>query len=245
MKRGFAGWFAGFALLLFLPLTASAQSFNATLTGSVTDPSGASVPDVEVTLTYKATGTIAKSKTGSDGLYSFPNLQSGEYELKASASSFKEYVQRGISVLSNQVARIDVKLELGAETQTIEVVGDASALNFDNAEVKGVISPETIQELPLLVGGVTRSAVALCQVIAWCHRGGRTGRKAIQRSYQRRNDGGRRSRAGWGVFIRRRIRTKWDSASDNRTSLVSGGHQRDQCVDLQLRAAIRGHHFCR
>jgi len=68
MKRGFAGWFAGFALLLFLPLTASAQSFNATLTGSVTDPSGASVPDVEVTLTYKATGTIAKSKTGPDGL---------------------------------------------------------------------------------------------------------------------------------------------------------------------------------
>src|SRR5262245_19046801 len=86
MKRRLAGWFAGLALLLFLPHTASAQSFNATLTGSVTDPSGASVPGVEVTLTSKATGSVAKSKTGSDGLFSFPNLQSGEYELKTSAS---------------------------------------------------------------------------------------------------------------------------------------------------------------
>ena len=172
MKRRAARCLMGLALLLFLPLTASAQSFNATLTGSVTDPSGASVPDVEVTLTSKATGSVAKSKTGPDGLFSFPNLQSGEYELKASASSFKDYVQRGISVLSNQTIRVDVKLELGAETQTIEVTENASALNFDNAEVKGVISPETIQELPLLVGGITRSAVGFVKLLPGVTEGG-------------------------------------------------------------------------
>jgi len=165
MKRRLAGWFVGFALLFSLPLTAWSQSFNATLTGNVTDPSGALVPDVEVTLTSKATGSVAKSKTGPDGLFSFLNLQSGEYELKAAASSFKEYVQKGISILSNQTIRVDVKLELGAETQSVEVIGNASALNFDNAEVKGVISPETIQELPLLVGGVTRSAVAFVKLL--------------------------------------------------------------------------------
>ena len=62
MKRWALNLFATFALLLLLPLTASAQSFNATLTGNVTDPSGAPVPDVEVTLTSKATGAVCQVK---------------------------------------------------------------------------------------------------------------------------------------------------------------------------------------
>jgi hypothetical protein len=150
---------------LLIPVAGWAQSFNATISGNVADPSGALVPDVELTLTFVSTGAAAKTKTGPDGQFSFPNLQSGEYELKASAKSFRDFVQKGITVLSNQVSRIPVTLELGAETQTVEVNADVSALNFDTAEVKGSISPQAIQDLPLLVGGITRSAVAFVKLL--------------------------------------------------------------------------------
>jgi hypothetical protein len=170
MKRVYAT-LIGFALLVF-PAPAWSQSFNATLTGSVADPSGLPVPDVEVTLTPRATGVAVRVTSDSSGLFSFPNLQSGEYELKANAKNFKEFVQRGIQVLSNQVARVQVKLELGAETQTIEVNANVSAVNFDNAEVKGEISPQNIQQLPLLVGGITRSAVAFAKLLPGVTEGG-------------------------------------------------------------------------
>ena len=68
MKRWALNLFATFALLLLLPLTASAQSFNATLTGNVTDPSGALVPDVEVTLTSRRLEQSPSQKRDSDGL---------------------------------------------------------------------------------------------------------------------------------------------------------------------------------
>src|SRR5439155_21058816 len=104
-----------------------AERFNATLTGSVTDPSGLPVPAVELTLTPMGTGVPVRVTSGSDGLFSFPNLESGEYELRASITVFKECVQRGIHVLSNQDARVEVKLELGPETQTIQVNESVSA----------------------------------------------------------------------------------------------------------------------
>src|SRR4026209_945115 len=118
MKR-YSCW--GVCMLLLstlMSLSGWAQSFNATISGRVEDPSGALVPDVELTLSSVATGAVTKTRTGAEGIFSFPNLQSGEYELKASAKSFKDFVQKGITVLSNQVSRIQVKLELGAETQT-------------------------------------------------------------------------------------------------------------------------------
>jgi carboxypeptidase family protein/TonB-dependent receptor-like protein len=137
-----------------------AQSFNSSMSGTVTDPSGALVPDATLTLTAVGTGAVSTTKTGSEGLFAFPNLQAGAYELKVSASGFRDFVQRGIQLLVNQVARLDVKLELGAETQTIEVLGDVSPLNFETPTVKQAINPEVIRELPLIVGGAVRSAAA-------------------------------------------------------------------------------------
>jgi hypothetical protein len=153
-------WVVFLLLISLLPGSGAAQSFNATISGSVTDPSGASVPDVELTLTAVATGAVAKATTGPDGLFSFPNLQRGAYELKATAKGFREFVQRGIALSINDSVRLDIKLELGQETQTVEVMADASPLNFDNAELKGAITPESIQALPLLVSGAVRSAAS-------------------------------------------------------------------------------------
>src|SRR5215831_3705436 len=109
-----------------------AQSFNASITGTVTDPSGAAVPGAEVTLTSVDTASVAKTTSGQDGLYAFPNLQRGGYELKASAAGFRTFVQRGISISINDTVRVDIKLEVGTETQVIEVSANVSPINSDN-----------------------------------------------------------------------------------------------------------------
>src|SRR5437773_2365500 len=154
------GWIVPILLAALLPVSAWGQSYQSTINGIVTDPTGALVPDVEMTLTSVDTGKVAKTTTGPEGLFSFPNLQPGKYELKATAKGFREYLQRGISDLVNQVARLEVKLELGAETQTIEVTENASPLNFESAVRQDGITPETIKNLPLLVSDKVRSAAA-------------------------------------------------------------------------------------
>ena len=124
-KKLSRGWIVLVLLAALLPVSGWAQSGRGTLSGTVTDPTGAVVPGVELTLKAVATGTEARSKTGPDGLYTFPNVQTGIYELKASAQGFREFVQKGIEITLNATLRADVKLELGAETQTIEVVENA------------------------------------------------------------------------------------------------------------------------
>jgi hypothetical protein len=148
------------ALALLLPAAAFSQSFNAAISGTVLDPQGAIVPDAEVTLTAIGTDAVHKVKTGPDGLYSFPNLQRGAYELKVTAQGFRDYVQRGINVSLNESLRVDVTLALGSAVQTVEVTAEASPLNFETAEIKGAVKPEAIQALPLLVSGAVRSSAA-------------------------------------------------------------------------------------
>src|SRR5947209_2348857 len=73
------------------------QSLNATLGGTVIDPNGAVVPGAQITLTDVGTGAVTTVTSGGEGLFSFPNLQRGSYELKVSAKGFQDFVQKGIS----------------------------------------------------------------------------------------------------------------------------------------------------
>jgi len=157
---------------LLLPALIQAQSFTAIVSGTVNDPSGAAVPNALVTLTYVSTGATAKSVSGPDGLYSFPNLRPGIYELKASAAGFRDFVQRGIEVAIEQQARVDIRLELGSAFQTVEVTASASPLNFETAEVTGGVSPRTLQQLPLLVSGAVRSAASFAILMPGISTGG-------------------------------------------------------------------------
>lgn len=160
-------------VLALLPAAGWSQSLRGSLSGIVKDPSGATVPNVKLTLTNVDTDFQAAVSTAADGLFSFPNLPAGNYELKAAAAGFREFVQRGISILVNQSARIDVALELGAETQTVEVTANASALDFETATRQEGIAPETIQQLPLLLGGKPRSAASFAILMPGVSTGGR------------------------------------------------------------------------
>jgi hypothetical protein len=147
-------------LLVLLPTFGLAQSFTGAISGTVTDPTGAVIPNVAITLTHLDTGTTSSATSGPDGLYSFQNLRAADYDLKATASGFRDYVQRGISVAIDQRVRVDIRLELGTAVETVEVTAAASTVNYDTAEVSSGIAPTTLKELPLLVSGTIRQAAA-------------------------------------------------------------------------------------
>ena len=165
-------WVFSLLLALLLPALGLAQSFTSTISGTVTDPTGAVIPNAEMTLSLIATGTSARGTTGPAGLYSFPNLRPGIYELKASAPGFRDFVQRGVEVGIGQSVRADVRLELGAAIQTVEVTASASPLKVDTAEVEGGVTPSTLKELPLLVAGTVRSAASFAILMPGVSTGG-------------------------------------------------------------------------
>src|SRR5262245_48378467 len=153
--------------LLFAALTISgrAQSSNATLSGAVTDPSGAVVAGAELTLTNTATNFEAKFTTNERGEFTFRNLTPGTYDLKPSKSVFQIYVHKGIILTINAVGHADVTLQVGAQSETVTVTGDASPINFENATIQGGVPPETLNNLPIVVGGAPRSSMGLAVLL--------------------------------------------------------------------------------
>jgi len=157
---------------VWMPSLAWTQSFNASITGTVSDPTGAAVPGAELTVTAVATGVAKQTTSGPDGLFSFPNLQQGAYELMVAAKGFQVVIQRGITVNINETVAVNVKLALGTAVQTVEVNANASPLNFENAEVKQAMTPQSIGDLPLIVGGNQRSAAAFAILMPGVSTGG-------------------------------------------------------------------------
>jgi hypothetical protein len=156
VKNRTIGWC--FLCLLLCFTTCWAQSQNSSISGQVTDPSGAVIVGAVVTVTSAERQSTGKVTTAADGRYSFPNLEPGAYELQVEAAGFRTFVQRGITLVANQTVRIDPGLQVGEARQTVEVEANASPLNFDNAVLQEGVSPETINQLPLLVAGQPRNS---------------------------------------------------------------------------------------
>jgi hypothetical protein len=149
----------GIVIFLLVPALCWGQNANSSISGQVTDPSGAVIPGAQLKLTTIETGVTANAVSGPDGLYAFQNLLRGTYELSVSSKGFRDFTQRGISLNLNQAVRLDVKLDLGAAVQTVEVNANASPLNYENAAVKQAITPNQIETLPLLMSGMKRNVV--------------------------------------------------------------------------------------
>lgn len=155
-------WIARNALVLVLLLTCSsfgrAQSSNASVEGEITDPNNAAVGGAKVNLINKGTGATAAFTADAEGHYSFRNVVPGIYQLSVAADGFKEYVQDGIEVRLGFPIRQNVQLSVGTNVTKVNVNADASALNYENAEIRGSIDPKIIDQVPLLVAGSIRSA---------------------------------------------------------------------------------------
>ncbi len=127
-----------------------AQSNTATVTGDVTDSTGAAIPGATITVRNTGTNQERKVQTGPDGVFTVVNLQPGDYELTAASDGFRRFIQRNIVLQIGQVLRADVKLELGMVSESVSVDASLVAINTENGTIKGdVIVQEEIQELPL------------------------------------------------------------------------------------------------
>jgi len=140
------------ALLIGLLGAAFAIAFAQTggqITGEVRDPSGALVPNASVTVTNTATNAARSTQTNASGLYSFPDLTPGMYEVKVAVPGFANMVKAGIELQVQDVARVDFALAVGQATQTIEVAANAALLTTESATVGTVIDGARIAEMPL------------------------------------------------------------------------------------------------
>jgi hypothetical protein len=138
-----------FLLPLFFVLAcvgAFAQA-NSEVTGIVTDQTGAVIAGANVTLTDPDTGFTRSTVSGPTGLYDFNGLNPSNYNLKATAKGFEAFVQTGITVNVSGTFRVDVKLTLGKETETVSVVADALAVQVDSNVVSTLISSEEITSI--------------------------------------------------------------------------------------------------
>lgn len=133
------------AVLVGLPFYALAQ--QATLVGTVTDPTGAVVPNVAVTSTSTETGQSRTTTTNESGQYVLPDLQIGHYNFKASGSGFKAAEQKNITLNVGDRLRVDFKLEMGAASESVTVEAIAVHVQTDSSEVSNVISGQQISQL--------------------------------------------------------------------------------------------------
>ncbi len=130
-------------------IPAFAQEFRGTLSGVVTDSTGALIPGAKVVVTETHTGTKINSASDSTGQYTIPFLAPGDYDIAVTKEGFKEALRKSVHVGSGDHPVIDVKLEVGNTTQTIEVTADASLLNSENASVGQAITTREVEDLPL------------------------------------------------------------------------------------------------
>jgi carboxypeptidase family protein/TonB-dependent receptor-like protein len=172
-----------FVLLLtlcssFFAVPASAQIGNAGLGGTVTDQSGAAVVGAAVTLADKASGSQTSFTSDDRGQYTFRNLTPGTYDLRASKSGFQNYLKKDIVVTINASVRADAVLKVGAQTETVQVEGGASLINYDNGNLQGGFDPKAIKNLPLAIEDKPRSSAALALLLPGVSTGG--GNQAFQ-----------------------------------------------------------------
>jgi hypothetical protein len=136
-------------LLLAIPFAANAQQYSGTVTGTVTDPSGAAVAGAEVTISSASTGVSFTAMTSDLGVFSFAQLTAGSYEVHVKHSSFKEFIAKDVEVHVSTVTEVNAKLELGAASEMVTVEASDVQVQTTSAAVGEVVEGTQVRELPL------------------------------------------------------------------------------------------------
>src|SRR5205809_1041563 len=144
-------WFFGAAGLIW------AQTDRGTITGSVTDPSGAVIVGAKVTATNTATRASTETITTSTGNYTIPVLQAGTYEVAVEQTGFKKAVLTGVIVQVGQTTHVDASLQLGETSQAVEVSAERVQVQRDTSDRGTVVSARDVQDLPLIGQGEQRN----------------------------------------------------------------------------------------
>src|SRR5437016_4022294 len=145
------------AVLLVLAQSAWAQSDRGTITGAISDPADAVVPNAAITAINSETGARFETASTATGNYTLVQLPAGVYNLEVVSPGFSKFLQRGIRVQVAVTARIDVKLQVNASTESITVIADAPLLKTESGEQSHNITTDKILHLPLY-GGTGRTS---------------------------------------------------------------------------------------
>jgi Carboxypeptidase regulatory-like domain/TonB dependent receptor/TonB-dependent Receptor Plug Domain len=135
--------------LLLITASIWAQVAGATLSGTVTDASGAVVPQAQILIKNVATDISTTAVTNSDGLYSAPNLLPGKYEVTTAAPGFGTEVRSGITLTVGAQQVLNIALRVGQTSQQIQVMGAAPTVELASSTINAVVTSSTIVDLPL------------------------------------------------------------------------------------------------
>src|SRR6266699_1120498 len=138
-----------FAALLVLTPTASAQKTSGTITGTVTDPSGAAVPGATVSVVNERTGAAREAATNEEGSFSFPELEAGTYRISINKGGFKKLALKNVELHVADVTTLNLKMEVGTAAETVVVEATAVSVNTSTGDVSNTMSGEQIRELPV------------------------------------------------------------------------------------------------
>ena len=159
----FPGAWLGLLLLMLAGFStpARAQLDTGSISGIVTDPSGAVVPGAQVMATESSTGTKYTTVSSSTGYYVIPSVRTGNYTVEVSANGFKTAVYADVAVTIGGNRAQNARLAIGTASQTVSVSAARLALETQTSEVDDSITPEEVTDLPLQVGGTMRSLSSL------------------------------------------------------------------------------------
>jgi hypothetical protein len=142
-------------LLATLPTVTFAQSTNARVSGTIEDPSGALLPGVTVTALNNATGIVNTTVSNESGVYNFPSLPPGVYNVSAELPSFQTRTFTDVRLGNADQVRLNFTLQVGAQAQSVEVTVAADTLLATSSSSVGEVLPQQkVQDMPLVRNNV-------------------------------------------------------------------------------------------
>src|SRR3984893_7583559 len=150
--RKLTNFLALFTVLVFslsFAVSTYSQVTGATLAGVVTDPSGSVIAGAQVSATNTATGISKEATTDSAGLYTLPNLQAGNYEVKVTATGFATAVQPNLTLAVGAQQSLNIPMKVGETSQTVQVTETAPQIDLTSSTLTGQVESQTVLDLPL------------------------------------------------------------------------------------------------
>ncbi|MGB7438319.1 MAG: carboxypeptidase regulatory-like domain-containing protein [Candidatus Acidiferrum sp.] len=149
-----------FLCLLLVVQKSSAQSTGGRIRGTVTDSSGAAVTGAKVTLINEDTNASREAQTSGSGEYLFLEVPVGTYDINVTAAGFKKFERKSIVLVLNEIASVDMALQVGGATETVEVSGAPPIIDTTTTQLGAVMTDQSVRELPLS----TRNTYQLLQL---------------------------------------------------------------------------------
>jgi hypothetical protein len=149
VKKRIVSLFATLALNLLITIPIYAQMAGAMLSGTVTDPSGAIIPEAQVTIKNTATGVSVTKTTNASGFYTAPNLLPGSYEIAASAQGFSTQVRTGITLTVGAEQLLNLTMQVGGVTEKVVVTAEEPAVELTTSTLGNALYAGAVRELPL------------------------------------------------------------------------------------------------